>query len=98
MENALQRMSQTWTSPEKSLLARRCVLERLLQRCLLHASQVGFDLPLESLLLPAILDCRFASSSQQGMQKIEGCIHFPLHPGTDRLVSPCVVEVDVCDS
>jgi len=65
---------------------------------LLCAFEVGFDLPLESLLLPAIVDCRFASSSQQSVQKAEDCVHSPLCHGTDRLVLPCVVEVDVCDS
>lgn len=82
--------------PEKSL-QRRSVLERLLQRCLLHACNVGFDLPVGSLLLPEILDCRFAGSSQQGVQKSEDCVRSPLHHAIDRLVSPSVMESDVCD-
>lgn len=39
--------------PEKSL-QKRSVLERLLQGCLLHVCDVGFDLPMGSLLLPEI--------------------------------------------
>lgn len=80
--------------PEKSL-QKRSVLERLLQGCLLHACNVRFDLPMGSLLLPEILDCRFASSSQQGIQKSEDCVH-SLHHAIDRLVSPYAVEVDAC--
>lgn len=82
--------------PEKSL-QRRSVLERLLKGCLLHACNVGFDLPMGSLLLPEILDCRFAGNSQQGIQKSEDCVHSPLHHAIDRLVSPSAMEGDVCD-
>lgn len=82
--------------PEKSL-QKRSVLGRLLPECLLHACNVGFDLPMGSLLLSEILDCRFGSSLQQGIQKSEDCVHPPLHCTIDRFVSPCVVEVDVCD-
>lgn len=74
--------------PEKSL-QKRSVLERLLQGCLLHVCDVGFDLPMGCLLLPQIRDCRFASSLQQGIKKSEDCVHFLLHHAIQTCFTLC---------
>lgn len=61
----------------------------------MHAIEVGFDLLLESLLLPVTLDCRFAISSQLDVQKVVSvllCIMVPIDWS-----DPLLWKLNMCD-